>query len=61
MPCSQSAVTANKIGDVGAQALAKALESSRTLSTLNLSRASLTAVVVVSVWLCVLLERLWLS
>jgi hypothetical protein len=31
-----SAITGNQIGDAGAQALAKALESNRTLTTLHL-------------------------
>jgi hypothetical protein len=34
-----SAVIGNQIGDAGAQALAKALESNRTLTALNLQRA----------------------
>jgi hypothetical protein len=45
-----SAVTGNQIGDAGAQALGKALESNRTLTTLILYGARPTALVVVSVW-----------
>jgi hypothetical protein len=49
---------------MGAQALAKALESNTTLTTLNLWSAYLIACsrsVCISVWLCVLVERVWLS
>jgi hypothetical protein len=34
-----SAITGNQIGDVGATALARALEANRTLTTLDLERA----------------------
>jgi hypothetical protein len=43
-----SAITDNQIGDAGAQALAKALESNTTLTTLNLESAWHTAVVCIS-------------
>jgi hypothetical protein len=50
------AVAANQIGTAGAKALATALESNHTLTTLDLYGAESTAVVVVCVWLRVLGE-----
>jgi hypothetical protein len=40
------AVTGNNFGDVGAQALAKALECNRTLTTLDLGGACFTAAII---------------
>jgi hypothetical protein len=48
-----SAVTGNQIGVAGAQALAKALESNHTLTTLDLFGARPIAVFVVAVFACV--------
>jgi hypothetical protein len=56
-----NAVTGNQIGVAGAHALAKALELNRTLTELSLISALPAALVVVSVWLCLLVERVWLS
>jgi hypothetical protein len=51
-----SVVTGNNIGDVGAQALANALQSNRRLTTLDLGSACFTAAIVavdvVMCWIC---------